>query len=119
VRTLLQLVDRRHDLEQIADDAVVGHFEDRRVAILVDRDDRARSLHADQMLNRAGDAERHIQLGRDRLPELPIWRSIGSHPLSQIGATPPAPRPSPRRASPRRQILLRLDAAADATIRSA
>ena len=33
---------RRHDLEQIADDAVVGDLEDRRVGILVDRDDGAR-----------------------------------------------------------------------------
>ena len=33
---------RRHDLEQVADDAVVGDFEDRRVGILVDRDDGAR-----------------------------------------------------------------------------
>ena len=33
---------RRHDLEQIADDAVVGDLEDRRVGVLVDRDDRAR-----------------------------------------------------------------------------
>ena len=42
VVTLLQrLDDRRHDLEQIADDAVVGDLEDRRVGILVDRDDRA------------------------------------------------------------------------------
>jgi hypothetical protein len=31
---------RRRDLEQVAHDAVVGHFEDRRVGILVDRDDR-------------------------------------------------------------------------------
>ena len=38
----LELVDqRRHNLEQIPDDPVVGDFEDRRIAILVDRDDRA------------------------------------------------------------------------------
>ena len=34
---------RRHDLEQVADDAVVGDLEDRRVGILVDRDDGAAS----------------------------------------------------------------------------
>src|SRR5437763_9656378 len=59
------LDDRRHDLEQVADDAVVGDLEDRRVGILVDGDDRARALHADEMLDRAGDAEREIQLRRD------------------------------------------------------
>ena len=50
------------DFEQIADDAVVGDFEDRRVGILVDRDDRPRALHADDVLDRAGDAEREVEL---------------------------------------------------------
>src|SRR5262245_1004791 len=62
------LDDRRNDLEEIADDAVVGHFEDGRVGILVDRDDGAGALHADEVLDRAGDAEREIKLGRDGLP---------------------------------------------------
>src|SRR5260221_12431544 len=60
--------DRRYDLEQVADDTVVGDFEDRRIGILVDGDDGARAFHADQMLNRAGDAEREVPLRRDRLP---------------------------------------------------
>ena len=65
---LLQLRDeRRRDLEQVALDAVVGHFEDRRLGVLVDGDDRARALHADQVLNRARDAERDVQLRRHRL----------------------------------------------------
>src|SRR5258706_2745232 len=59
--------DRRDDLEEIPDDAVVGDLEDRRVGILVDRDDGVRAFHADQMLNGAGDAEREVQLPRDRL----------------------------------------------------
>src|SRR4029079_6941543 len=57
-----------NDLEQVADDAVVGNFEDRGVGILVDVDHRARSLHADQVLNRPGDAEREVQLRRNGLP---------------------------------------------------
>src|SRR4029450_1262329 len=44
--SLLQLFDHaRHDLEQVADDAVVGHLEDRRFLVLVDRDDDAAVLH--------------------------------------------------------------------------
>ena len=50
---LQRLDHRRHDLEQVADDAVVGDLEDWRVGILVDGDDRVRALHADQMLDRA------------------------------------------------------------------
>src|SRR5437762_6056743 len=40
-----------HDFEDVADDAVIGDFEDGRVGILVDGDDGARALHADHMLN--------------------------------------------------------------------
>ena len=70
-------IDRRNDLEQVADDAVVGDLENRRVGILVDRDDRVRALHADQVLDGAGDAEREVQLRRDGLPgaaDLPLHR---------------------------------------------
>ena len=58
---------RRHDFEQIADDSVIGHFEDRSVGIFVDRDDGLRALHPHQVLNRAGDADGDVDLGRHRL----------------------------------------------------
>src|SRR5204863_2331848 len=58
----------RNDLEEIAHDSIIGDFEDRRVGILVDRDDGLRALHPDQVLDRARDAERQIQLRRDGLP---------------------------------------------------
>src|SRR6187549_1686268 len=54
--------DRGHDLEQVADNAVVGDLEDRGVGVFVDRDDRVRTLHADEMLDGARDAERHVEL---------------------------------------------------------
>jgi len=57
----------RHDLEQVADDAVIGDFENRSVGVLIDGDDRARSLHADQVLNCAGDPDCQVQLRRDGL----------------------------------------------------
>src|ERR1041385_306514 len=46
-----------NDFEQVADDAVLGDLEDRRVGVLVDGDDGLTALHADQMLDGAGDAE--------------------------------------------------------------
>ena len=115
VRGCLQLFDhRRHDLEQIARDAVVGDLEDRRFGILVDRHDRARALHADDVLDGAGDAEREIELRRDRLSraaDLPIHRQpariadrtrrrdLGAERLGQLLRE--------------RDVLFALDAAAD------
>ena len=49
------------------DDAVVGDLEDRRVGVLVDGDDGARALHADEVLDGAGDAERDVELRRHGL----------------------------------------------------
>ena len=64
----LQFADeRRRNLEDVALNAVVGDLENRRLGVLVDGDDGARALHADQMLNRARDAERDVQLRRHRL----------------------------------------------------
>src|SRR4051794_32797397 len=59
--------DGRDDLEQIANDAIIRDLEDRRLAVLVDRDDRPRALHADEMLDCAGDPERDVELRRNRL----------------------------------------------------
>src|SRR5687767_9459818 len=59
------------DLVQVADDPEVAELEDRRVRVLVDRDDVLRGLHADLVLDRAGDAGREVELGRDGLAGLP------------------------------------------------
>src|SRR5713101_4800836 len=56
-----------HDFEDIADDGVVGDFEDGSVLVFVDGDDGARAFHAHDVLNRAADAERKIELRRDGL----------------------------------------------------
>src|SRR4051795_11919376 len=61
----------RHDVEQITDDAAVDELEDRRLGVLVDGDDRLRCLHAGPVLDRAGDADRHVELWRDGLACLP------------------------------------------------
>src|SRR5215469_8459514 len=56
-------VELRYDLEQVADNAVIGDLEDRRLFILVDGDDHLRILHPGEMLNGAGDADSDIELG--------------------------------------------------------
>src|SRR5690349_11847171 len=61
----------RYHLEEVADDAEVGQLEDRGLGVLVDRDDRLRGLHAGPVLDRPGDAERHVELRRHRLAGLP------------------------------------------------
>src|SRR5436190_1544794 len=59
------------DLEQVADQAVVGDLEDRRLGVLVDRDDHLAVLHAGEVLDRAGDPDRDVEVGRDDLAGLP------------------------------------------------
>src|SRR5690349_2391817 len=54
--------DGRRQLEQVALNPVVGDLEDWRLGVLVDGDDRACALHADEMLNGAGNAEGHVEL---------------------------------------------------------
>ena len=105
---------RRHDLEQIADDPVVGDFEDRRLGVLVDRDDRSRALHADEVLNRAGDAERDIELRRHglaRTADLAIHRQpagVADRPRrGDLGAR------APGELLREREVLLPFDPAAD------
>jgi hypothetical protein len=57
----LQLFGQRgHDLENITDDAVIRDFEDRRVLIFIDGDDRARAFHSDYVLDRTADAQCQI-----------------------------------------------------------
>src|SRR6476619_4311551 len=58
------------DLVQVAHDAQVGELEDRGVRVLVDRHDVLRGLHADLVLDRAGDAGGQVELRRDRLAGL-------------------------------------------------
>src|SRR5437764_172477 len=50
----------RHCLEEIGHQTVVRHLEDRRLGVLVDRDDRLRILHPREMLDRARDADRDV-----------------------------------------------------------
>src|SRR5712691_7891887 len=72
------LVELRQDLEQIADDAVIGDLEDRRLVVLVDRDDDLGILHPGEVLDRARNADRDIELGGDDLAGLADLVVVGN-----------------------------------------
>src|SRR4051794_15042055 len=74
---LHRLGQLRQDLVQVAHDPEIGELEDRRVGVLVDRDDVLRGLHADLVLDRAGDARREVQLRGDGLARLADLRRVG------------------------------------------
>src|ERR1700691_1627115 len=62
---------------KIRDQAVVGDLEDRRLLVLVDGDDDLRILHPRQMLDRARDADRNIEIRRHHLAGLADLPVIG------------------------------------------
>src|SRR5215213_8739413 len=65
------------DLVQIAHHTEVRELEDRRVRVLVDRQDVLRVLHPDLVLDRPGDAGGEVQLRRHRLPGLADLGRVG------------------------------------------
>src|SRR6476469_2757615 len=65
---LLDLLNQgRDDVEQVADDSIIGNLKDGRLGILVDGDDGSRTFHAHNVLDGAADAERQVELGSDGL----------------------------------------------------
>ena len=75
---------RRQHGVQVAHDTEVDELEDRRLLVLVDRDDGLRGLHAGPVLDRAGDAVRDVQLRRDRLAGLADLERV-RHPAGVDG----------------------------------
>src|SRR5439155_2518832 len=61
---------RADDVERVSDDAEIGELEDRRVSVLVDRDDAVGPLDPDDVLRRAADADRDVDIGLDGLARL-------------------------------------------------
>ena len=77
---------RRNHVEEVPNHAHIGNLEDGSLRVFVDRNNRPRALHADDVLDRPADPQRKVELRRDRLARrLPICRSSGSQPLSQMG----------------------------------
>src|SRR5262245_1872210 len=72
-----ELGELRDDLVEVADDAEVGELEDRRVRVLVDRDDRLRALHSHLVLDRAGHATGNVELRRHGLARLSDLSRVG------------------------------------------
>jgi hypothetical protein len=62
---LNQLLKLRYGFEQISHQAVISHLEDRRFFVLVDRNDHFGVFHTGQMLDRAGNTDRNVQLWRN------------------------------------------------------
>src|SRR5215472_3521573 len=76
-------------LVEIRDQAVVGHLEDRRVLVFVDRHDDLGVLHAGEMLDGAGDADGNVELGRHHLAglaDLPVVGRIAGVDCGARGA---------------------------------
>src|SRR3954469_10397764 len=99
----------RQYLEEIADETVVGNLEDMRFGILVDGDDDLAVLHPGEMLDRARNTDRDIQIGRDDLARLPDLIIIGHIARIDRGA-----RGADRGVELRRQIFDQLEIVAAA-----
>src|SRR5206468_11946074 len=70
----------RHHLEQIPDNAVVRHLEDRRVSVLVDGHDDLGRAHPREVLDRPRNADRDVQRRADRLAGLSYLVRMGPPP---------------------------------------
>ncbi|TYZ65677.1 hypothetical protein PybrP1_007048 [[Pythium] brassicae (nom. inval.)] len=79
-RSALDLLrELRHRREEVRDESVVRDLEDRGLLVLVDCHDRLRVLHAREVLDRARDADRDVQLRRHDLaclPDLQLVRHV-------------------------------------------
>src|SRR6516162_9224782 len=67
----------RNDLEEIADQPVVRNLEDRRLGVLVDRDDHLAVLHPGEMLDRTGDTDGDVKVRSHNLARLPDLIVVG------------------------------------------
>src|SRR5918997_6992945 len=65
------------DGEEVADEAVIGHLEDRRLLVLVDRYDHLGILHAGQVLNGPRDPHRDVEIRRHHLAGLTHLPVVG------------------------------------------
>src|ERR1039457_4447889 len=108
--------DRRHELVQVADEAVVGLAEDRGVRVGVDRHDDLRALHADHVLQLAGDADGEVELRGD-VRACAADVAVLAHPVQAFGHRPGTGDLGADRRGQRLdegEVLLGLEAAADA-----
>src|SRR5690349_1818443 len=81
-----QLLQLRDGFEQVRHQAVIGHLEDRRFFVLVDRNDHFGVFHAGQVLDRAGDTDGDVQLWRNDLAGLADLHVVGYETCVDRGA---------------------------------
>ena len=72
-----RLFKLRQGLEQVADETVVGHLEDRRFLVLVDGNDDLQVLHAGQMLDGTGNAAGDVKIRGNHLAGLANLPVVG------------------------------------------
>src|SRR5882757_10262253 len=70
--------DGGDELGDVADDAVVGDFEDRGFGVPVDGDDGFAFVHAGEVLDGAGDADGDVEFGLDGLAGLADLLGVGA-----------------------------------------
>ena len=70
--------DGGDELGDVADDAVVGDFEDGGFGVAVDGDDGFALVHAGEVLDGAGDADGDVELGLDGLAGLADLLGVGA-----------------------------------------
>lgn len=75
-----------HDLVDVAHDAEVGDAEDRRELVFVDGDDVLALLHAGEVLDGSGDAEREVYVGTHGLAGLAHLTVVLDHAGVHHGA---------------------------------
>lgn len=72
-----QLLQLGYGFEQVRDQAVISHLEDRCFFVLVDRYDHFGVFHTGQVLDRAGDTDRDVQLWRNDFAGLADLHVVG------------------------------------------
>src|SRR5256885_4096746 len=105
----------RQDLQRVAHDTEVGHLHDRRLGILVDRDDDLGRLHADCVLHGTRYADGDVDARPDRLARLPDLHGV-RHParVDHRAAGPHGATQGAREVLEERKVLRTAHAAAAA-----
>ena len=105
------LFQLRQYLEKIGDEPVIGDLEDRRIGVLVDRDDHLGVFHAREMLDGPGNSASDVEIRGDDLSglaDLPIVRRITG--IDRRAAAPTAaPSLSATRQDHLQEFLLRAE----------
>src|SRR5690348_9647702 len=97
---------RGHYLQRVADHPKVGHLHDRRLSVLVDRDDHLRRLHPHRVLHRARYSDRDVDARPHRFAGLPDLHRIRHPPgVDHRAACPHRPAKGAGEVFQQREVL--------------